>query len=241
MSSLKRFLHLEGHRKDRGPSAPRRKDGPSRFSALENPAPDASDGAASPAGTRQRFERQVTDQPLATAERAPEEQPFIRCMACHADNSRYAQSCINCSEALQTPAQQEFNRALWEERLQQRAEEARASQARAAAEREAMAERLFQSELERARLEREYGREGQDVPPGIWLLRRIRDPRWRIGVIAGGALTFVIVLGAALRGSSGARLALFFGGLLALVMFTPPRVWLQRRRRRWWERDDDYF
>lgn len=240
MSSLKRFLHLEGQRKGRAPSPPA-KVGPSRFSALENDrAPGGPGEAPAPAGTVERFERQVSDQPLATDARSLDEQPFIRCMHCHGDNGRFAQYCINCSEALNTPAQQEFNRHLWDERLQQRAEENKFSQAKATADRQAMAEQLAERELLGQRLKESFEEErvDQDVALGVRMLRAIQSPGWRLAIIGGGLLVIAGFGVAALRGNMNARLVLLGCAVLGLFLFTPPRVWLERRRRRWWQDDD---
>ena len=60
---------------------------------------------------------------MEIAEQAPEAQPFLRCAICEADNSRFAEKCMNCGAPLTTDEQRTYNEALWAAR---RAEQAAA-------------------------------------------------------------------------------------------------------------------
>ena len=105
MASLLRFLRLE----------PRKEGG-------EAPAVDRE--AVDPAIERlgaERKERYASG--MEIAEQAPEAQPFLRCAICEADNSRFAEKCMNCGAPLTTDEQRTYNEALWAAR---RAEQAAA-------------------------------------------------------------------------------------------------------------------
>jgi hypothetical protein len=229
MSHLRRFLHLEGRRKARDSAAPAEPSASSRFATLEQPASAAPEEAFVPPATVQRFERQVSDPPLATDERALEEQPFLRCMHCQIDSSRYAQVCPQCGSSLTAPEQQEFNRALWEQRLRYREEEAKAQEeaSRVRAEQQAELEAAYR-QLERR------SRPSGETPLGIWLLRRIADPRWRIGVIVGGLLAYAVFSVVELRGGRPSFRLWLLVTLGLVALFTPPRM-LVTRRRRWYD------
>ncbi|TMA22341.1 MAG: hypothetical protein E6J62_21840 [Deltaproteobacteria bacterium] len=105
MASLLRFLRLE----------PRKEGG-------EAPAVDRE--AVDPAIERLRAERKERyASGMEIAEQAPEAQPFLRCAICEADNSRFAEKCMNCGAPLTTDEQRTYNEALWAAR---RAEQAAA-------------------------------------------------------------------------------------------------------------------
>ena len=105
MASLLRFLRLE----------PRKEGG-------EAPAVDRE--AVDPAIERLRAERKERyASGMEIAELAPEAQPFLRCAICEADNSRFAEKCMNCGAPLTTDEQRTYNEALWAAR---RAEQAAA-------------------------------------------------------------------------------------------------------------------
>src|SRR5262245_52919403 len=106
MSRLKRFQHLEAPREGRPGEASSTTD--ERFANLEaeRPAQPATPAStASRGGAAERFQRQVSEQPLALDARVTGEQQFIRCMRCEADNSRYARECIHCGTRLDTDEQ----------------------------------------------------------------------------------------------------------------------------------------
>jgi len=105
VASLLRFLRLE----------PRKEGG-------EAPAVDRE--AVDPAIERLRAERKERyASGMEIAEQAPEAQPFLRCAICEADNSRFAEKCMNCGAPLTTDEQRTYNEALWAAR---RAEQAAA-------------------------------------------------------------------------------------------------------------------
>src|SRR5438067_1803471 len=45
-----------------------------------------------------------------------DEQPFLRCPVCEADNSKYAVKCLNCSQRLDTDEARAWNERFWRER-----------------------------------------------------------------------------------------------------------------------------
>ena len=105
MASLLRFLRLE----------PRKEGGEAL--AVDREAVD-------PAIERLRAERNERyASGMEIAEQAPEAQPFLRCAICEADNSRFAEKCMNCGAPLTTDEQRTYNEALWAAR---RAEQAAA-------------------------------------------------------------------------------------------------------------------
>jgi len=105
VASLLRFLRLE----------PRKEGG-------EAPAVDRE--AVDRAIERLRAERKERyASGMEIAEQAPEAQPFLRCAICEADNSRFAEKCMNCGAPLTTDEQRTYNEALWAAR---RAEQAAA-------------------------------------------------------------------------------------------------------------------
>lgn len=95
-----------------------------RFLKLEKARPPAP-------VTRPELPRFREPEP-SLAEETPGEQPFRRCAGCEAENTRYAERCVNCREELHTPAQDAFNARLWEERQTQLAEERAQIKGRAA-------------------------------------------------------------------------------------------------------------
>ena len=185
---------------------------------------------------------------------APEdEQPFRRCCHCEVDSGRFASACSNCGADLQCDEQRVFNERLWAERRREaadierenaerreaarRAEEEGARAQRAAAE--AMAREV--GDRERRRLERDgwdrvtWGEDdeawpGRDVRPvGLRLLALIRDPRWRMGVIAA---LLAVVLGAVVYALVRRQpAAIVVVALVVSVLFSPQRP---RWRRRFW-------
>src|SRR5438552_7893825 len=82
--------------------------------------------------TKERFRQEREAQLKSGMEietASPEEQPYLRCPVCEADNSKYAVKCLNCSTRLDTDEARAWNEQLWkkrrgEMRQQQRAEAA---------------------------------------------------------------------------------------------------------------------
>lgn len=159
----RRFQRLERARPER-PDGDEHPGAAGRFEGVEAEPPPAPAGppASRPGPAGNRF-REPAPRPLEVAEEDPGEQPFLRCMRCEADNSRYARACATCGEDLGTPEQRAFNQGLWDRRRQERAEEDRqAAERRVAAERDAAetarARRQAAEELAREVGERERRR-----------------------------------------------------------------------------------
>jgi len=250
-----RFEKLERPRAA-GPEGEGRPAAADRFGDVGAGEASAGRGGAS-ASVGDRF-RDPAARPPEVAASDLDEQPFIRCRRCETDNSRYGRRCTTCGEDLHGPEQRAFNEALWAERKRQRAEEERlgaerqAEQARADAElaaaRRAAAEEMAREvgRRERARLESGedvWGRGSGDPWGGgygmgdpserssiaVRLLRRIRDPRWRMAAVASylGLLVLLVALARVNR--------LFLVAAMILVALAlPPSAWRWRRRRWWW-------
>jgi len=175
---IRRFERLERRRAGL-PDGDERPATQERFSGLESGGaapPPASHPAGLPGGAGDRF-RPPPERPPEVEVAEEDAQPFLRCMRCETDASRYAQACANCGADLRDQDQRAYNRRLWAERRAQRDELERANGARrqAAAQAEAeaaLARRQAAEELARQvgdqvrdRLEREQG--------GLWV--RLRD------------------------------------------------------------------
>lgn len=259
MSRFKRFMHLEAPRADRSPDAPRPTE--ERFSKMEEERVPSADlppppPPPPPGGTAERIQRQVSAPPLVLEGRpGTEEQLFIRCMRCEADNSRYAQECAGCGLSLHTPEQRAFNQSFFRKRqelAQQEAEETRKfRKARAEVEQKAQeeaAERRKQAALATAdymlRGELDAQNEARRLPPGVRLIQGIKDGTLQWVAIFGFLLAAVVmglILFRGLKTGNSTPLGVGFFGLLFLAwMFTPPRWWTSRRRRGWWHDDDGW-
>jgi hypothetical protein len=261
----RRFQRLERARPERSDGEERPASAP-RFLGVEAEPRPAAPAAPHQGPAGDRF-REPAPRSLEVEREAPGEQPFLRCMRCEADNSRYARACATCGDDLSTPAQRAFNEGLWARRQEERAlEDREADLRRQAAEAEAVetarARRLAAEQLarevgdqERRRLDAadrgeglggdSWGRwggpgggdgahgwgggwgSGDGTPLGVRWLRLIRDPRWRLGVIALGLL--VVGGGILLRGFAS---PFVLGAVLVLaILFSPRRP---SRWRRWW-------
>lgn len=215
-----------------------------RFLNLERPhAPGEKQPAPHEVATRARF----TGEPSGMAtEPDSGEQPFLRCPRCEADNTRYAQRCINCSTPLGDEETRAFNERLWAERRAQRVREEVALQQKRLSE----AELLQQNRMLGEALAREVGERERErlfswgwgwgsggyydpTPIGIRLLSLLPSTQSRIIAGAVAVMTFIGAATAALGGRGHPRLQLagFIVGGLLLVLFTPN---MPRRRRFWW-------
>ncbi len=251
---LRRFERLERPRKG-GPDGDERSSTEERFDDLgaRPPPRPAPDGAADPAPSAgDRFAPPRPRSP-ELEQRGEEEQPFLRCMRCETDSSRYASTCTTCGEELGTEAQQAYNQKLWAARRKEREElerenaGRREAQARAEVEvgearRQAAAEMARQvGERERWRIESRdpwggappydpddpYGAPRDTTPIGLRLLRAIRSPAWRLVAIGGVVLFAVLVVAFASR--SPPLLIVLVSVLIGL--FAPRR---RLRGRLWW-------
>lgn len=240
---LDRFRHLERPRREG--AADEVPDPTARIEAVE--AGGAVADAGIPAESIDRF-REPPERPLAIDERPEDEQPFVRCAWCEADNTRYATECEHCHAKLDTPMQRKFNDVFWARRRQDAAAEKRALEVlqedrTAQADAEARARRegaeAMAREIERAerrRLEMDDPRWGDPTgaggafggtPYGIRLLRLVPNPYVRIAlVVAAVALPVALI---ALGGRrSGMQLAGVILISLVLSLVAPPG-----RGRRW--------
>jgi hypothetical protein len=252
---LRRFLHLERPRADRGDPV----DGdpgpsPGRFEGVERPA---ARGPVAPARSGAQLDR-FGPEPEPTIELVEVEgrQPFTRCMRCGLDSNVFATQCTGCGASLDTAPQRDFNERLWAARQAEAARESaalaerQALRDRAAAEDAAARRAAYEGlarevgEQERRRLDAGgwgnggWGHGGgyDPTPLGLRLLRAIADPRRRTATaVAGAGLLAVLVLAGLVslaRGGRGPTLAI--GAALLVILFTPPNAW-RRRRRRWWD------
>ncbi|MGI5865468.1 MAG: hypothetical protein ACOX6T_25890 [Myxococcales bacterium] len=100
-----------------------------RFDALEGPAAALAPNATGVAADRFRDPARPAPGPgsgLELAEKRVEDQPFVRCAVCEADNNLHATSCTNCGSSFNTAAQRAFNERLWQQRREEAAREAQA-------------------------------------------------------------------------------------------------------------------
>lgn len=240
MSRLDRFKRLEARRAERAGEGAKNTE--ARFSHVEQERPPAEAPVSRPAV--QRMERQVSEQPLALDTRSTEEQQFIRCMICEADNGRFAQVCVHCGAALQTEQQREFNEQFWRQRRSEAAQEQQAV--------EQLQQHQAQLSEEHARVQRQafeqMVRESQDgssrQPPGIRLINALKDPiiQW---VLIGAFVLAGLGAGVGLWRSRPDQhtLRIVCGAILGIeaLLFTPPSWWTYggRRRGRPWHLGSD--
>lgn len=187
------------------------------------PAPAASPGAASRAvqgrfsgdalrcatpaqsvpsgGSIERFRTGRSTATIPLASESSDEQPFVRCVRCRAENHGHLLACQICGTSFDSREQREFNAEAWKEQ-KQRIREARERAESAVAERERSfhaefdARQLRDAERERrsagwGRLESIYRERTPSL--GLRLVRRIRDPRLRLTFLLSlmGALTLL--------------------------------------------------
>lgn len=191
-----------------------------------------------------REERQAQLESGVEIEKAgADEQPFLRCPVCEADNSKYAVKCLNCSQRLDTDEARAWNERFWRERRGQMQEQKRSEQALEERQDEARnTQRALGEALARQVAETEGTRLGwmqersldDPTPLGVRLLSAISSPGLRIGVAAGLAGLFVGALAVAFRyrhADSAMEGVALLAAFLVLSLFMPnPR----RRRRPWW-------
>lgn len=213
-----------------------------RFLNLERPhVPGEKPPAPHEVATKARF----TGEPSGIAvEPDFGEQPFLRCPRCEADNTRYAQRCMNCQAPLTGEDVHAFNEKLWAERKAQRTQEEAALRRAPPSEEELLRQnRMLGEALAREVAQREearlswwsWGTSGSynPTPIGIRLLSLLPSTQSRLIAGALAAVTFVGAAAAALTARAHPRLQVagFIVGTLLLVLFTPN---VPRRRRWWW-------
>jgi hypothetical protein len=180
--ALRRFLHLERPRANRGtPAHGDPTPTPGRFDSVERPT---GHGPGAPARSGAELDRFGPEpEPRIELVEADGRQPFTRCMRCGRDSGVFATECPGCTASLDTPAQHAFNETLWSKLQEEAAREARvvaerrAMQERAAAE-DAAARRSAYEQLAREVGDAERRRlgGGRDLgPPWGWRERRWGD------------------------------------------------------------------
>ena len=169
------------------------------------------------------------------------EQPFLRCPRCEADNTRYAERCLNCQALLVGDDVRAWNERLWAERQAQRAQEQAALQESRTEQELLQQNRMLGEALAREVGERERARLSwwwsggmrDPTPIGVRLLGLLPTPRTRIvaGAVAAASFVGAGLLAFGARGHPRLQMAGFVVGLLLLVLFSPN---LPRYRRWWW-------
>ncbi len=254
---LNRFLNLEQERPAREGSRP---DVSARFGPQQPPAheepeqPEAAAAAepaqaAAPAAPEVPYDPEaeaataalrarraaLTESGIALDPQGEEQQTFLRCGVCEADNFRHAVKCQSCNTRLDSDEQRLFNRGFWARR---RVEDAAAKQAEDARRLAAGASHDAGTEagasaigpvLARAVAARESqrlawmepGATGVRSSVGMELLGRVRDPGVRQVVMGGLAVGW---LAAGARGlfpgageSNPVSLVLFFAAALLFI------------------------
>src|ERR671937_482510 len=151
------------------------------------------------------------------------QRPFLRCPRCEADNTRYADRCVNCQAPLDGDNVRAWNDRLWEERQAQAAQERAAIEASRTAQLteqnrqlgEALAREI--GERERARLGWWSSGSLPDATPiGVRLLAMLPRQRARIGSPVSGAPA---------DAPSGARAARRSQGRAPCIRPFPARRW----------------
>ena len=118
-----------------------------------------------------------------------EEQPFVRCARCEADNNRFAHACIHCGQTLDDEVTRSFNERFWSERRAAQVSEADAHREHeqqlneiameTANERRAMAEAVARDAGDRARARWSSDMEGTGPAVGwSWLAGLPPWARW---------------------------------------------------------------
>jgi len=162
------------------------------------------------------------------------EQPFLRCPRCEADNSRYADRCFNCQEALTGDHVRAWNEQLWAERKAKQQPVARdQGEAALVQQNRLLGEALAREVGERERTRLSWWSGADDFTPvGVRLLSLFPTTRGRL---LGGAVAFAAFVGGAITAFVARKHPMLQGAgfvvaLLMVVLFTP-----NTRYRRWWD------
>ncbi|HET9753468.1 MAG TPA: hypothetical protein VFP52_10925 [Myxococcales bacterium] len=205
-----------------------------RFLKLEQPQKGAG-GPQHEVATAARFRGEPSGMALE-----PDfgEQPFLRCPQCEADNTRYAERCLNCQARLTGEDVRAWNAQFWAAR---QAGDVESSKSEMAQPLTPEAQRLLGEAIAREVGERERARLSwwnpdtarDPTPVGMRLLAMLPTRRSRMVVTAAALATFAAGALAALGPSHhpAVRGAGLVVSMLLLVLFTPNLP----RRRRWWD------
>ena len=181
---LTRFLNLEKARKP-SPDAPDVPMTAARFSGEAPPAASADDLF------RAEREAQLASG-VEVEQTSDDEQPFLRCPVCEADNSKFAVKCINCQGRLDTDEVHAWNARLWQERRAARElEVAKPAAPPLAEQNRLLGEALAQEVAERERLKMgQQDWSSSTTPIGMRLLELIPNPNVRFAVAMGLVAAF---------------------------------------------------
>lgn len=239
MPRLRRFLHIERPRGERGEGAEdgRPTGASDRFEGVERPGAGPPVPSSSGAGLG-RFGPDPEPR-IDLVETEAGARPFTRCMRCGMDHGVFAVECSGCGASLDTEAQREFNERLWARRQEEAAREATAeaerraeadrAQAGAHAARQRLGEEIAREVAERERLR--LGHEGLGAglggegPIGLRILRALPDWRWQAGAIG---VAVAVVGGLFAYGRGGHPFALLLALVVTGVLVVPPG-WRARR------------
>jgi hypothetical protein len=204
-----------------------------RFLNLERPH-RPGEGPKHEVATKARF----TGEPSGMAlEPDLGEQPFLRCPRCEADNSRYAERCLNCQAPLMGEDVRAWNERLWAERKAAQAQEQPAARHQRETallqQNRLLGEALARQVAERERTRLSWWSGASDFTPvGLRLLSLLPTSRARVlagavafGTFLGGAITAFVARKHPMLQGAGLVVA-----LLMVVLFAP-----NTRYRRWWD------
>jgi len=237
VSRLRRFLAIGAPAKQEPAAPPPTGATADRFQAAHGETVAEVDATASRSGASvDRFAPHRLA--LALASDDLDEQPFVRCVRCRAENHRHLTTCQVCGSEFGTPEQRHYNEQVYGEwRAQQRAAAERKEAERLERERELAEERERRQRLaaERERLDTARGqieemrRQVREWPPslGLVLLRKIRNPWLRLAVLA--TIFLLLVQVARSPDPPISPWVMAFGIALVFLPWIDPRRFFDRR------------
>lgn len=159
---------------------------------------------------------------LEIAEEEPDTRVFLRCAVCEAENGRFAERCMNCGTALDTPEQRAYNDALWAKRRAAEQAAARPPPVDPAGNR-ALGEDLARAVADREAERLSWMAAGRGPSVGIRILAAL-PPQLRTAAILGG-LAEIAGTGIAAYNThtTGWRFVFFASLALAGAIFVPRR------------------
>lgn len=155
-----------------------------------------------------------------------EEQPFLRCPACEADNGKFAERCVNCQGSLAGEEVRAWNEHFWSRRRAILALEAKAQAEAGPLEGGthdfgvALAQAVAREQKEKLGWMRA---DGDNAPWGVRALRGIEEPANRFFVGATTAGVFFGALATAFNASGGLQLGAAAVVVLIASVFVPRR------------------